>query len=319
MNQELMDACEFAKFAADMTIPLEAKPTPEAGSEVVEGMVDASTYQPQSVGAQTYAGAADAAALAKAKEYAACAAQVPAAAAVEAQKTASAYEEGFSAGYDFAMEKVAGTAAKNAMNFVKKQMSSGKGAAGKVMDAAKRIIPGRQSMASRAGANIAAGGAAALAALGIRNNSAAARVKRFLATNKGKAIMAGGAGAAAMGGAAYAMNKKASLEDAYLAGYQYALEKEAGALAPLNNIIEAEIVANPNKVTKALEFLKGNKKAVAAGAAGLGAAGLLAKKMLGKKTTAQKALEFAKKHKVGLGAGAAAGALGGAYAASKSC
>lgn len=55
MYNDLYNACEFAKYAADMTIPVEAKPVPEAGSQVVQGMVDASRVNPVSVGAQTMA------------------------------------------------------------------------------------------------------------------------------------------------------------------------------------------------------------------------------------------------------------------------
>lgn len=73
MNQELMYACEMAKLAADMSLPLEKKPAPEAGSQPVQGMTDNSTFSPTSVGASTYAGAVDAAALAKARAAAAMA------------------------------------------------------------------------------------------------------------------------------------------------------------------------------------------------------------------------------------------------------
>ena len=73
MNQELMRACEMAKLAADMSLPLEKKPAPEAGSQPVQGMTDNSTFSPTSVGASTYAGAVDAAALAKARAAAAMA------------------------------------------------------------------------------------------------------------------------------------------------------------------------------------------------------------------------------------------------------
>lgn len=73
MNTELMRACEMAKIAADMSLPLEKKPAPEAGSQPVQGMTDNSTFSPTSVGASTYAGAVDAAALAKARAAAAMA------------------------------------------------------------------------------------------------------------------------------------------------------------------------------------------------------------------------------------------------------
>ena len=73
MNQELMRACEMAKLAADMSLPLEKKPAPEAGSQPVQGMTDNSTFSPTSVGASTYAGQVAQAALAKAREAAAMA------------------------------------------------------------------------------------------------------------------------------------------------------------------------------------------------------------------------------------------------------
>lgn len=73
MNQELIAACEMAKIAADMSIPVEKKPAPEAGSQPVQGMTDNSTFSPTSVGASTYAGQVAQAALAKAREAAAMA------------------------------------------------------------------------------------------------------------------------------------------------------------------------------------------------------------------------------------------------------
>ncbi len=93
ITQELFDACEFAKTAADMSIPVEPMPTPEPGSEAIEGMVNGSMMDPNSIGAGTYAGAVDQAALAQAKARAAAAAQ-----AAAAQKTA-AVEEAFEMGY----------------------------------------------------------------------------------------------------------------------------------------------------------------------------------------------------------------------------
>ena len=97
ITRELFDACEFAKTAADMSIPVEPMPTPEPGSEAIEGMVNGSMMDPNSVGAGTYAGAVDQAALAQAKARAAAAAQ-----AAAAQKTA-AVEEAFEMGYFDAM------------------------------------------------------------------------------------------------------------------------------------------------------------------------------------------------------------------------
>lgn len=97
ITQELLDACEFAKTAADMSIPVEPMPTPEPGSEAIDGMVNGSMMDPNSVGAGTYAGAVDQAALAQAKARAAAAAQ-----AAAAQKTA-AIEEAYVMGYEDAV------------------------------------------------------------------------------------------------------------------------------------------------------------------------------------------------------------------------
>lgn len=96
MNQELIAACEMAKIAADMSIPVEKKPAPEAGSQPVQGMTDNSTYSPTSVGASTYAGQVAQAALAKAREAAACALNKQAGAldkAREASKKARTFAE----------------------------------------------------------------------------------------------------------------------------------------------------------------------------------------------------------------------------------
>lgn len=65
MNQDLMKACELAKLAADMTVPLEKKPAPAPGSDVVPGMTTNTVYD--EMVAQE--------ALAKAKEIAACGAK----------------------------------------------------------------------------------------------------------------------------------------------------------------------------------------------------------------------------------------------------
>lgn len=97
ITQELFDACEFAKTAADMSIPVEPMPTPEPGSEAIDGMVNGSMMDPNSIGAGTYAGAVDQAALAQAKARAAAAAQ-----AAAAQKTA-AIEEAYVMGYEDAL------------------------------------------------------------------------------------------------------------------------------------------------------------------------------------------------------------------------
>lgn len=65
MNQDLLKACELAKLAADMTVPLEKKPAPAPGSDVVPGMT-ANTVYDEMVAQE---------ALAKAKEIAACGAK----------------------------------------------------------------------------------------------------------------------------------------------------------------------------------------------------------------------------------------------------
>ena len=73
MNNELYDICELAKYAADMSIPLEAQPAPEAGSEGVAGMTNNATLSPTSQGASVYASPSEQMQLAKAKQMAACA------------------------------------------------------------------------------------------------------------------------------------------------------------------------------------------------------------------------------------------------------
>ena len=72
INKELNDVCQLVKKAADMTIPLEKKPVPEAGSEPVPGMTNNVTANPASPGMQVYGSSVDAAALAKAKMKAQC-------------------------------------------------------------------------------------------------------------------------------------------------------------------------------------------------------------------------------------------------------
>lgn len=83
MNNDLVTAALRMKTAADMTIPLEQKPTPEPGSQPVQGMTNNATYNPASVGSATYGGSVDATALAKAKEKAMCAVNKQAAANVD--------------------------------------------------------------------------------------------------------------------------------------------------------------------------------------------------------------------------------------------
>lgn len=73
MNEELYNICEMAKVAADMSIPLEAQPVPEAGSEGVMGMTNNATLSPTSQGASVYASPSEQMQLAKAKQVAMCA------------------------------------------------------------------------------------------------------------------------------------------------------------------------------------------------------------------------------------------------------
>lgn len=72
MNNDLYNICELAKCAADMSIPLEAQPAPEAGSEGVLGMTNNATLSPTSQGASVYASPSEQMQLAKAKQIAAC-------------------------------------------------------------------------------------------------------------------------------------------------------------------------------------------------------------------------------------------------------
>lgn len=69
--QDFYNVCEMAKYAADLSVPVDQKPAPEAGSEGVAGMTNNATLSPVSVGASVYASPADAKALAEAKEQAA--------------------------------------------------------------------------------------------------------------------------------------------------------------------------------------------------------------------------------------------------------
>lgn len=73
MNNDLYNICELAKTAADMSIPLEAQPVPEAGSQGVQGMTNNATLSPTSVGASEYGNSFGQRLLGKAKEMAACA------------------------------------------------------------------------------------------------------------------------------------------------------------------------------------------------------------------------------------------------------
>lgn len=104
INKELNDVCQLVKKAADMTIPLEKKPVPEAGSEPVPGMTNNVTANPASPGMQVYGSSVDAAALAKAKMKAQCVQAKTAAAgaalyAYNRKKEASAEEHGFDMDY----------------------------------------------------------------------------------------------------------------------------------------------------------------------------------------------------------------------------
>ena len=98
INKELNDVCQLVKKAADMTIPLEKKPVPEAGSEPVPGMTNNVTANPASPGMQVYGSSVDAAALAKAKMKAQC---VQAKTAAEEAKMLPASKGGRQAAMDF--------------------------------------------------------------------------------------------------------------------------------------------------------------------------------------------------------------------------
>ena len=194
MNQELLQACEMAKLAADMSLPLEKKPAPEAGSQPVQGMTDNSTYSPTSVGASTYAGQVDAAALAKAR----------AAAAMAMSKQAGMMEEG----------KKRLTRAADAMkgNFALSDKMKDK------YDATKAKA-GEYMAAGKAKAGEYAGKAREVAANAGRASKAKTEAAiAYLAAHKPQALTAAGVaglGAAAYGAYRYNKEKRASIEAAY--------------------------------------------------------------------------------------------------------
>ena len=88
MNNDLYNVCELAKYAADMSVPVEDLPVPEAGSEGVAGMTNNAAMNPVSVGSAVYASPAEQMQLAKAKEIAAEAMAKQAATAPVAQPVA---------------------------------------------------------------------------------------------------------------------------------------------------------------------------------------------------------------------------------------
>ena len=194
MNQELLQACEMAKLAADMSLPLEKKPAPEAGSQPVQGMTDNSTYSPTSVGASTYAGQVDAAALAKAR----------AAAAMAMSKQAGMMEEGKKR-FNRAADALKGNFALS--DKMKDKYEATKAKAGEYMAAGK------------AKAGEYAGKAREVAANAGRASKAKTEAAiAYLAAHKPQALTAAGVaglGAAAYGAYRYNKEKTASIEEAY--------------------------------------------------------------------------------------------------------
>ena len=194
MNQELLQACEMAKLAADMSLPLEKKPAPEAGSQPVQGMTDNSTYSPTSVGASTYAGQVDAAALAKAR----------AAAAMAMSKQAGMMEEG-----------------KKRLNRAADALKGNFALSDKMKDKydATKAKAGEYMAAGKAKAGEYAGKAREMAANAGRASKAKTEAAiAYLAAHKPQALTAAGVaglGAAAYGAYRYNKEKTASIEEAY--------------------------------------------------------------------------------------------------------
>ena len=194
MNQELLQACEMAKLAADMSLPLEKKPAPEAGSQPVQGMTDNSTYSPTSVGASTYAGQVDAAALAKARAAAAMAMSKQAGMMEEGKKRLTRAADAMKGNFalsDKMKDKYEATKAKAG-----EYMAAGKAKAGEYAGKARE-------MATNVGRASKAKTEAAIA---------------YLAAHKPQALAAAGAaglGAAAYGAYRYNKEKTASIEEAY--------------------------------------------------------------------------------------------------------
>ena len=194
MNQELLQACEMAKLAADMSLPLEKKPAPEAGSQPVQGMTDNSTYSPTSVGASTYAGQVDAAALAKARAAAAMAMSKQAGMMEEGKKRITRAADALKGNFamsDKMKDKYDATKAKAG-----EYMAAGKAKAGEYAGKARE-------MAANAGRASKAKTEAAIA---------------YLAAHKPQALTAAGVaglGAAAYGAYRYNKEKTASIEEAY--------------------------------------------------------------------------------------------------------
>ena len=206
MNQELLQACEMAKLAADMSLPLEKKPAPEAGSQPVQGMTDNSTYSPTSVGASTYAGQVDAAALAKAR----------AAAAMAMAKQASEGEDAINRIMDKndSMAQKARVWKARTQNKLHGYYQDVKGAFGKGVDATKDYA-GKGVDATREYANKGMEAGKEYAGRGVD------AVRDYAAKNP--KLMKGlkyGGGAAAVAGAGYGAyryhkEKRASIEAAY--------------------------------------------------------------------------------------------------------
>lgn len=201
MNQDLMYACEMAKIAADMSLPLEKKPAPEAGSQPVQGMTDNSTFSPTSVGASTYAGAVDAAALAKAR----------AAAALAMSKQADAHTDKIvdevyaeMSGKDGKPDKGRLADFKEALN---NRITAGKKYVSDKYNAGKKVV-GENYTKARDMANKGYGSVSEAAGNFVAKNPKLVKGMKY------------GAGAAALTGAGYGAyrynkEKRASMEEAY--------------------------------------------------------------------------------------------------------
>ena len=150
MNQDLMKACELAKLAADMTVPLEKKPAPAPGSDVVPGMTTNTVYD--EMVAQE--------ALAKAKEIAACGT-----AKTAADEAASRMAKAKKAVSDF----VNAPAWKGKVRTV-----PGEGGTAKSVEILRKVGPKRGYLAAGAAGLAAAGGAGAYAYNKLKEKRAAA-------------------------------------------------------------------------------------------------------------------------------------------------
>jgi hypothetical protein len=205
INKELNDVCQLVKKAADMTIPLEKKPVPEAGSEPVPGMTNNATANPASPGMQVYGSSVDAAALAKAKMKAQC---VQAKTAAEVSDEYRHYSDrlsrdvGMQTALGMGLPVLAGGLAA-AGRFKPAKGLYAAGALGGSFYGARGLYDAYKQMKARPKEKAAAAEEAKMLPAGKGGRQAA---MEFLKKHK-KAL--GGAGAAAAAGAAlYAYNRK---------------------------------------------------------------------------------------------------------------